>query len=235
MSITTKIMSKNFNSALADAIKELSNIDKSRKAPTKGGKKYTMVQDRLTIFRKYFGLDARIDTEQVYDGNFVRSETTIWINSEMVANGIAEENRNFNPINKTSAAENAETSSIGRALANLGLHGGEYASANEVVIAKHQQKQNLGNKNDKTDQSSIGNKANGSSSQPGQSLPPGWDKLKKADQVQFFAECLNKATHPGNLREIVTKFKPWKESLPESDQQVLGEMFSARNKELKGE
>ena len=66
-------------------------------------------------------------------------------------------------------------------------------------------------------------------------LQTDWDKLKKADQVQFFAECLSGATHPGNLREIVTKFKSWKESLPKSDQQVLGEMFIARNKELKGE
>jgi len=35
-------------------------------------------------------------------------------------------------VNKTSALENAETSAIGRALASMGIHGGEYASANEL-------------------------------------------------------------------------------------------------------
>jgi len=35
-------------------------------------------------------------------------------------------------VNTTSALENAETSAIGRALASLGLAGGEYASANEM-------------------------------------------------------------------------------------------------------
>jgi hypothetical protein len=38
-------------------------------------------------------------------------------------------------INMTSALEVAETSAIGRALANLGLMGGEYASSNEVFDA----------------------------------------------------------------------------------------------------
>ena len=32
--------------------------------------------------------------------------------------------------------ENAETSAVGRALASLGLHGGEYASLNEIEIAQ---------------------------------------------------------------------------------------------------
>lgn len=35
-------------------------------------------------------------------------------------------------VNKTSALENCETSAIGRALASLGLHGGEFASSFEV-------------------------------------------------------------------------------------------------------
>ena len=115
------------------------------------------------------------------------------------------------------------------------MQGGEYPTGDELLNALHQQQTPDETGTKKSDQSTTSNKANSGSSQPGQSLPPGWDKLKKADQVQFFAECLSGATHPGNLREIVTKFKSWKESLPESEQQVLGEMFIARNKELKGE
>ena len=58
-----------------------------------------------------------------------------------VATGLAEETRGSSQINKTSALENCETSAIGRALAAFGLGGSEYASANEVVNAIHQQKQ----------------------------------------------------------------------------------------------
>ena len=41
--------------------------------------------------------------------------------------------------NKTSYVENCETSAIGRALLNFGVGGSEFASANEVQNAIHQQ------------------------------------------------------------------------------------------------
>lgn len=56
-----------------------------------------------------------------------------------VAVGLAEEKRNSNNINKTSALENCETSAIGRALAAAGFGGSEYASADELVAALNQQ------------------------------------------------------------------------------------------------
>ena len=59
------------------------------------------------------------------------------------ANGHAEEIRGSTQINKTSALENCETSSIGRALAALGIGGTEFASANEVQNAIHQQAGNI--------------------------------------------------------------------------------------------
>ena len=42
-------------------------------------------------------------------------------------------------INRTSALENAETSALGRALAAFGLHGTEFASADELINAKMNQ------------------------------------------------------------------------------------------------
>jgi hypothetical protein len=56
------------------------------------------------------------------------------------ATGHAEEFRASSQINKTSALENAETSAIGRALAAMGLGGTEFATADEVANAIHQQK-----------------------------------------------------------------------------------------------
>lgn len=55
------------------------------------------------------------------------------------AAGHAEEYRKASQINKTSALENAETSAIGRCLAALGLGGTEFATADEVANAIHQQ------------------------------------------------------------------------------------------------
>jgi hypothetical protein len=138
--LMTKI---NFNERLEAAVKEITEKpDKEKVSIGFGNKKkfYTMVQDRVSIFRKHFGCDAEIETYQTYEPNTVRSETKISIGGEVIANGIAEEKRDGSPINKTSAAEVAETSSIGRALANLSLHGGEYASANEVITAVNEQK-----------------------------------------------------------------------------------------------
>lgn len=57
----------------------------------------------------------------------------------VLATGFAEEYRKSSQINRTSALENAETSAIGRALAALGYGGTEYATANEVQNAIHQQ------------------------------------------------------------------------------------------------
>jgi len=136
-------MNKNYNEKLSAAVEELLKKPEKEKIPfTRNGvtKYYTQVQDRVEIFRKHFGCDAQIDTTQTYEPNIVRSETTISIGGERVANGIAEEKRDGSFVNKTSAAENAETSSIGRALANLSLHGGEYASAEELFIAINEQK-----------------------------------------------------------------------------------------------
>ena len=50
----------------------------------------------------------------------------------VVATGTAAETVGQGNVNRTSALENAETSAVGRALAVLGLHGGEMASLNEI-------------------------------------------------------------------------------------------------------
>jgi hypothetical protein len=57
-----------------------------------------------------------------------------------VGKGHAEEIRNAGPVNRTSAIENCETSAIGRALANIGLAGNEYASAFEMENIPNKEK-----------------------------------------------------------------------------------------------
>ena len=119
-------------SQLEEAIAELTLAPK---VPIKG-KSYTQVATRVEIFRKHFGHEYSILTEILPASDpFVRVMVTISKDQHVIATGLAEENRNAGPVNKTSALENCETSAIGRALANFGLHGGEYASAGEVENA----------------------------------------------------------------------------------------------------
>ena len=100
----------------------------------RGGKEYLEVKKRVAIFRKHFGTALGIETDiLVADDKTVRVKAIVRDKAAMiVGSGIAEELRGDGTVNKTSAVENAETSAIGRALASIGLHGSEYASANEM-------------------------------------------------------------------------------------------------------
>ena len=110
------------------------------------GKAYTTVANRIAIFRRFFP-DYSIVTDILHDDDIrVVSQTKITTpDGIVIATGLAEEFRGENLINTTSALENVETSSIGRALACLSLGGSEYASANEMENAISQQEHIHGN------------------------------------------------------------------------------------------
>ena len=114
-----------------DAVSEL---HKSHGVKQKGGKLYTQVVHRMEAFRREHGTAFGVNTEiLVDDGTRVVIKAIITNeNGHVIGSGMAEEIRGQGHVNTTSALENAETSSIGRALASLGLAGGEYASANEM-------------------------------------------------------------------------------------------------------
>jgi deoxycytidylate deaminase len=103
------------------------------------GKTYKTVALRMKEFREDERFDTyRLVTEVLPDsGNHVRVRAAIFDGDDCVATGHGEEERGSSNINKTSALENAETSSIGRALAFLhpDLAGTEIASADEVANA----------------------------------------------------------------------------------------------------
>jgi hypothetical protein len=137
----------NDNLKLREAIEELSKIPNDKEHKVAIHKKwYATVNTRNHIFRKYFGTDAsyvsRVEfrdpifhqDKMIFAGSVVAT-TELWIKKNMIAVGIAEEIRNSSPVNKTSATENAMTSSLGICLARAGLDGGEFASADEMQIA----------------------------------------------------------------------------------------------------
>ena len=112
----------------------VAELHKSYGVKQKGGKLYTQVVHRMQAFREHHGTDFGVDTSiLVNDGKKVVIKAIITDkDNRIVGSGMAEEIRGQGLVNTTSALENAETSAVGRALASLGLAGGEYASANEM-------------------------------------------------------------------------------------------------------
>jgi hypothetical protein len=125
-----------------NAMELVAELNKSHGVTQRGGKQYTEVAKRVEAFRMTFGGEYGIDTDVIYnDGKTVIVKAVI-IDQEgwVVGSGLAEEIRGSSNITKTSAVEVCETSAIGRALASMGLHGGQYASANEMDgVARKQQ------------------------------------------------------------------------------------------------
>ncbi len=103
------------------------------------GKEYKTVALRVSEFREKHPLFSLTTTiVEAGDPVIVRAEIADE-SGRIIATGHAEELRSASQINKTSALENCETSAIGRALAAFGLAGSEFASADEVANAIHQQ------------------------------------------------------------------------------------------------
>lgn len=104
------------------------------------GKEYQTVALRVQKFRDAhpsWSLTSEVlfrDADCVVMKSIIADET-----GRVIATGHAEEYRKDGQINGTSALENAETSAHGRSLAALGIGGTEFASANEVQNAIHQQ------------------------------------------------------------------------------------------------
>lgn len=103
------------------------------------GKQYVEVNQRVIAFRtlseyKDFGLNTSI--LHIDENSCVVQATITNANGEVVAQGMAQEDRTSSRINQTSYVENCETSAVGRALGFLGI-GIEtsIATADEVDMA----------------------------------------------------------------------------------------------------
>lgn len=114
-------------------VKEIQSAIERMKTVNIKGKQYTMVAQRVEAFRVLVGAGLGMSTDILTDDDkrvVIRAQITS-PDGHVVASGMAEELRGVG-INKTACIENCETSAVGRALANFGLHGGEYASADEI-------------------------------------------------------------------------------------------------------
>ena len=131
-------------SELKDVMAAVNDINQSHGVTQKGGKKYTEVSKRVEAFRTHFGLKYGITTNIIVDDGtrvLIKAQVYDLANTTIpVGEGYAEELRgeghfakgDKRNVNTGAAIENCETSAIGRALASLGLHGGQYASVDEI-------------------------------------------------------------------------------------------------------
>ena len=118
----------------------IDGLSKQQSVP-QHGKEYFTVATRHNLFMKYFNDEASINTDiipELCNDKQVAVKCTIYIKTKTYT-GMALEEFGSSFINRTSALENAETSALGRALAAFGLHGTEFASADELINAKMNQ------------------------------------------------------------------------------------------------
>ena len=133
-------MKNNINNTLDKVLQLINDVDlvRNNNGVEFRGKKYSMVVDRVITFRKAFGWDYGIETDVVTEltGDNMVAVKCVIKNTEgrIVGSGLAYEHKDNGPVNKLSALENCETSAIGRALASMGLAGGEYASGDEINL-----------------------------------------------------------------------------------------------------
>ena len=218
-----------------DAVAEL---HKSHGVRQKGGKLYTQVVHRMEAFRKQHGTEFGVDTAiLVNDGQKVVVKAIITDkDSRIVGAGMAEEIRGQGLVNTTSALENAETSAIGRALASLGLAGGEYASANEMdaVVRKTDAVK-------ETPQKEVKNEV--VEQTPNETTPPSQPK----DTVGDYEKIINRIKQArfvdnkeaGQLRLLQDRFQRDYESvimkLPKEIQQKILKLFTDAENQLKSQ
>lgn len=126
--------------------KILREKNKSLKTVDIKGKKYVEVNTRIQVFRDVFP-DGRQETEIIdwdKENGVILIRVSVYENKEdtkPVAQGIGLEKESSSFINKTSYAENCETSAFGRALGNLGIGiDTSVASYEEVANAMENQK-----------------------------------------------------------------------------------------------
>lgn len=95
---------------------------------------YALVEERLAKFWSDHPNGAVITEIAHREADVVIFKAYIYFErgAELVATGYAEEIRDSSPVNRTSFVENAETSSIGRALANCGYQMKKRASREEM-------------------------------------------------------------------------------------------------------
>jgi len=227
---------------LTQAMTVVADYYKDHAIKQKGGKMYLQVVHRVDAFRRVLGAEFGIDTKIIVDDGHRVVVKAIVTNKDgiTVGSGMAEEIRGQGHVNTTSALENAETSAIGRALASLGLSGGEYASANEMDAVPRKAENIAQNQT-----VAVEKKDPPSQQSPAPSEPPKEMTREELDEKhdkgvwQDMKSRLRQMKHVNNVHTLFEDMKPKiqeiKQRNPEAAQHIVKLFLDAEDKLTTGE
>jgi len=203
------------------------------------GRIYSKVQDRIEVFRRYFGGTYGIVTNIDYSKGFrngtaiVASCMIVDMTGNVVASGHACEFVGSSYFTDVSPVEVAETSAIGRALAAFGLHGGEYASIDEINAARGREGlRQQGGANDERETEPTGSPPPSSNGREmtGYYVPSEHEAMWSADLQQEQERILNEiyAVENGHLLgRYWNELKPFLAILAKQDMDLASEIRAA--------
>jgi hypothetical protein len=124
-------MEMNMSDGLKSAMDEIAGINEKGKKGTVNlkGKTYTNVSARVEVFRKHLGLEYGLDTEVLFPQKGVMMIAKIRDKGGFV---VGSGHAYASDLAKDKSLEKLESVSVGRAMASIGLSGGEYASDSEI-------------------------------------------------------------------------------------------------------
>ena len=227
---------------LTQAMTVVADYYKDHAIKQKGGKMYLQVVHRVEAFRRVLGAEFGIDTKIVVDDGHRVVVKAIVTNKDgiTVGSGMAEEIRGQGHVNTTSALENAETSAIGRALASLGLSGGEYASANEMDAVPRKAENIAQNQTVAVEKKDPPSQASPAPSEPSPEMTrEQLDEKHDKGVWQDMKSRLRQMKHVNNVHTLFESMKPKiqeiKQRNPEAAQHIVKLFLDAEDKLTKGE
>ena len=129
-----------------EIVKAMDEIAKLNDAGGKGtvklqGKVYTNVSTRVEVFRKHLGLEYGLDTEVMFP---VKGVMMIAKVKDKEGSIVGSGHAYADSLAKDKSLEKLESVAIGRAMASIGLAGGEYASDGEIESWKERYDSGIG-------------------------------------------------------------------------------------------
>lgn len=227
---------------LTQAMTVVADYYKDHAIKQKGGKMYLQVVHRVEAFRRVLGAEFGIDTKIIVDDGHRVVVKAIVTNKDgiTVGSGMAEEIRGQGHVNTTSALENAETSAIGRALASLGLSGGEYASANEMDAVPRKAENIAQNQTVAVEKQDPPSQQSPAPSEPSKEMTrEELDEKHDRGVWQDMKSRLRQMKHVNNVHTLFESMKPKiqdiKQRNPEAAQQIVKLFLDAEDKLTTGE
>lgn len=205
------------------------------------GRLYSLVKDRVELFRREFGDEYGIDTTVRWtgfsDGDAVVASAKVTKDGKVLASGHAVTFIGDDEFATYAPVEIAETSAIGRALACFGMHGGEYASSNEIEkVDINRQARHPSNEIERMDinpqrqpqqnqQRNTGQRQSRSGLYVPSDEDVAWAQPDK-EQQKILSE-IDRIRNPDQLAKYYSELKPWIAQMQKENHILVAEVKAA--------